>query len=373
MVRSNEIPDQTDIFVIGGGPAGLAAALAARRQGFEVTVADSLVPPIDKPCGEGLMSDSVAILEQIGFTLPREAAQPFRGIRFVSGDTSIAASFPQGSGYGMRRTRLHEVMTKDAAAAGIRLFWGTVITGIDNGTVHLQGNRVRARWIIGADGSSSRVRAWAGLDDHLRLHQRYAFRRHYRIAPWSEFMEIHWAHGCQIYVTPVASDEVCVALISREPQLRLDAALLAFPELAAHLAGAEHSSSERGAVSVTRKLRRLYRDRVVLLGDASGGVDAITGEGMCLAFHQAALLADCLRSGDLARYQAGHRALARRPAFMASLMLTLEHDSLRRRIMQVFQAQPRVFARMLAMHVGSETPLGFAANGLALGWGLLTA
>ena len=47
----------TDIFVIGGGPAGLATAIAARQRGFDVVVADGAQPPIDKPCGEGLMPD----------------------------------------------------------------------------------------------------------------------------------------------------------------------------------------------------------------------------------------------------------------------------------------------------------------------------
>ena len=41
----------TDVFVIGGGPAGLATAIAARQRGFDVVVADGAQPPIDKPCG----------------------------------------------------------------------------------------------------------------------------------------------------------------------------------------------------------------------------------------------------------------------------------------------------------------------------------
>ena len=209
--------------------------------------------------------------------------------------------------------------------------------------------------------------------DSLFLDLRYAFRRHYRVTPWTDFMEIHWGPGCQIYVTPVGLQEVCLALISRDPKLRLDEALSRFPYLSAHLINSKQSSIERGAVTVTRKLRRIYRGNVVLIGDASGGVDAITGEGMCLAFHQAALLAECLRSGDFARYAVGHRALARRPAFMASMMLTLEHEVLRRRVMRAFQTRPQVFARMLAMHVGMGNPFRFAASGLALGWGVLTA
>jgi flavin-dependent dehydrogenase len=359
--------------VIGAGPAGLAAALAARQRGLEVTVADSCSPPIDKACGEGLMPDGVSALQRLGVSLAPMEARPFRGIRFVSSGLSAEAAFPFGSGLGVRRTNLHRVMVEHAGRSGVRFLWRTVVTGLHQDGVLVQGNLFPARWTVGADGSSSRVRCWSGLDVHRQKEQRFAFRRHYRVGPWAEFMELHWGTRCQLYVTPVAPEEVCVALISRERGLRLDEALPEFPEVAKRLRGAEHGSAERGAISVTRGLARVHARRVALIGDASGGVDAITGEGLCLAFKQAHLLADCLVSGDLAGYQAGHRALARRPTMMARLMLLLEHrERLRRRVMRAFIAEPRVFARMLATHVGAVSPAGLAANGLVLGWKLLT-
>jgi flavin-dependent dehydrogenase len=125
--------------------------------------------------------------------------------------------------------------------------------------------------------------ARAGLDRYHCERTRFAFRRHYRVSPWTDCMELHWGAKCQIYVTPIAADEVCVALISREPT-RLDDALTAFPELVSRLRRAVPSTAERGAISATRKLRRVYKDKVILVGDASGTVDAITGEGLCLSF-----------------------------------------------------------------------------------------
>jgi len=103
-------------------------------------------------------------------------------------------------------------------------------------------------------------------------------------------MELHWGDHCQVYVTPVSREEVCVAMVSSSPKVRLDDALAEFPELCARLENAEYLSSERGAITITRRLRCVYRGRTVLVGDASGGVDAITGEGLCLTFRQAALL-----------------------------------------------------------------------------------
>src|SRR6185295_20246868 len=76
------LPGSTDVFVIGGGPAGLAAALAARRRGFDVTLADSAVPPIDKACGEGIMPDGLAAARALGVDLEAAPGHMFRGVRF---------------------------------------------------------------------------------------------------------------------------------------------------------------------------------------------------------------------------------------------------------------------------------------------------
>ncbi|MGZ4825380.1 MAG: NAD(P)/FAD-dependent oxidoreductase [Terriglobales bacterium] len=372
-------PKPWDVFVVGGGPAGLAAAIAARSHGLSVVLADGAVPPIDKPCGEGLMPDGVEALHQFGITIPADESYPFRGIRFVSDGIQAEAAFPRGTAHGIRRTHLHRVMLDHATACGVRMLWQAAVTGLHPEGALVAGELVRARWVVGADGSSSRVRGWANLDQHKvdalqKKNLRFAFRRHYRVAPWTEFMELHWGRHCQIYATPVGREEVCVAMISRNPKLRLDDALGEFPELCARLEEAEHASSERGAITVMRRLRRVYRGRTVLVGDASGGVDAITGEGLCLAFRQAALLGECLASGDLARYQKGHRRLIRRPAFMARMMLFMaKHPHLRRRTMQVFQSSPRSFAGMLALHVGEGSTRDHVTNGISLGWDLLKA
>ena len=366
--------NSTDVFVIGGGPAGLAAAIAARQQGFRVAVADSAQMPIDKPCGEGLMPDGLTALERLGVLVDDEASYAFRGIRFLSGGLSATASFPDGAtGRGVRRTVLHELITRRAASLGIDFLWQTPVTGLSADAVHLGKRSVTARWIIGADGGSSRVRRWAGLDRFHRRDRRYAFRRHYRIAPWTNQMELHWGRCGEIYVTPVAKEQVCVTLISRDPKLRLDQALQRFPELQARLAGAELGSSEKGALSAACRLKRVSRGNVALIGDASGTVDAITGEGLCLAFSQAMVLAECLKSGDLRRYEREHRRLALRPLLMARLMLLLDRrPRLQRRTLEVFGKRPHIFQRLLKLHVGVLSPLHLALDGLTLGWGLLT-
>lgn len=365
---STTSPNSVDVFVVGGGPAGLATAIAACCHGLSVLVADGAVPPIDKACGEGLMPDGVEALQHLGITIPHHDAQPFRGIRFVNGDQQAEAEFPRGTAYGIRRTTLHRIMVEHAAAIGVSMRWQAAVTDLHPEGALVAGELVRARWVVGADGAQSRVRHWARLDAHQRKNVRFAFRRHYRATPWTDFMELHWGERCQLYVTAVGPEEICVAMISGNPKLRLEDALSEFRELSTRLRDAEHASSERGAITVSRRLRRVYRERTVVVGDASGGVDAITGEGLCLAFRQAVLLGECLATNDLARYQAEHRKLIRRPALMARLMLLLgDHTRLRRRTMQVFGSSPRSFAGMLAMHVGAGSTRDYVSNGIALG------
>jgi len=365
-------PASTDVFVIGGGPAGLAAAIAARLRGMDVTLADSAAPPIDKACGEGIMPDGIAAARSLGLNLDSVPGRRFRGIRFCDAGTAVQAAFPNGVGVGMRRIELHARLVERAADSGVRLLWGSHVAGVSEEGVRIDSGLVRARWIVGADGGESRVRRWAGLGTCRGVSRRYGFRRHYRAAAFGDYMELHWGDACQLYITPVAQDEVCVALISRDPYLRLDRALPRFPEAAARLAGAQPLDPERGGVTTTRRLKVVARGNVALAGDASGSVDAITGEGLGLVFQQAVALAEALAANNLSHYCREHRRIGRRPEFMSGLMLLLDdRRRFRARLVRAMSADPRLFAGLLAMHVGAAPVARFAGLSLSLGWRML--
>ena len=221
--------------MIGGGPAGLAAAIAARFKGFDVTVVDAALPPIDKSCGEGILPAGVEILRRFGVQLSNGDGFLLRGIRFLSDGASVEAGFQSGFGMGLRRTRLHQILVDRASELGVRLLWGTPVTH--------PAAFPSCRWIVGADGQNSGVRHAAGLDAASREFGRFGFRRHYRVSPWTDFVEVHWGSRCQIYVTPVSHDEVGIAILSRDSHLRLDKALMEFPELQRRLQGAATSSA----------------------------------------------------------------------------------------------------------------------------------
>lgn len=343
----------TDVFVVGGGPAGLAAAIAARRRGLEVVLADAAIPPQDKACGEGLMPDGVAAARALDIDLDPLRSYPFRGIRFCGQTGHVAADFPNGTGFGIRRTVLHRALVEHAERAGVRMMWGRRVEGIGDGGVRLSGETVRARFVVGADGSRSRVRAWANLEGGA-ADRRFGFRRHFAVAPWTPYMELYWSKQAQLYITPVAHDEVCVALISRDSHLRLREAMKRFPEVEERLRGAAGNDSEQGAVTASRRLKRVTRGNVALVGDASGSVDAITGQGLSLSFRQSAVLAEAMAADDLERYERAHPRLMRRPRVMAGLMLTLDGRGwLQNLALRGMDLWPRSFAALLDFHVGA--------------------
>lgn len=340
-----------------------------------MVVADGAKPPIDKACGEALMPDATAALKKLGVTVSAADACPVRGVRFLGSGLAAEADFPSGNaGLSIRRTTLHRILTERAAVLGVDLLWENVVTGISKEGVRLGNRSVRASWIIGADGSNSRVRTWANLVPGSRTGVRYSFRRHYRVRPWTDRMEIYWGKHSQGYMTAVSGDEICVAVASRHPGLRLEKSLPDFPDLNEHLSGAVATSMERGALTANRQLKRVWRGNIALVGDASGTVDAITGDGLGLSFSQAAVLASCLRRGNLSGYQTAHRRLSFRPLWMARWMLMLDgRPGIQRRSLRVFRKHPDVFRRLLALHVGNLSPIHLAMDGLTLGWGLLTA
>ena len=366
---------EAEILVAGGGPAGLAAAIAARQAGFEVAVVDCAQPPIDKACGEGIMPDGLASLATLGVHVDARHASAFHGIRFVHGSESVESSFSGGVGYGIPRTVLHQWLVDRAAECGVGLHWGRRITGLSPRGLLLEGSVVPSRWLICADGQNSKLRKLAGLEPAGPERYRFGFRRHYRVTPWSDFVEVHWSDCGQMYVTPIAEDQVCVAFITRHNGLRFDAALSSFRELAARLQHAAILGNTMGATTASRRLRVVHNGSVALIGEAAGSVDAITGEGLAIAFQQAIALAEALRTGDLTDYERAHAAITRMPRKMAALMLLMDNRRwLRERAFRALAAEPGFFGRMLAMHTGllSATELGFGA-GLSFGWRLLRA
>ncbi|HUO33643.1 MAG TPA: NAD(P)/FAD-dependent oxidoreductase [Candidatus Acidoferrum sp.] len=347
---------ESEVLVIGAGPAGIASAIAARLRGFEVTVADCRRPPIDKACGEGLLPEGVAALRRLGVHFTPDVAHPFSGLRFRDNTISAHAYFGNGPAYGIRRTTLHRILLVRAESLGVNFLWGARLTGAAGGVVHLNREPVAYRWLVGADGYNSQVRKLAGLSSfQLYKSSRLGFRRHFRVTPWSEFVEVFWGEGIQIIVTPTAGDEVCLSLFTSNPRLRLKEAIACFPELASRLLEASPADAELGSITALRNSRCAAYESIALVGDASCSVDGVAGQGLSLAFQQALLLGEALSKRNLHLYAEAHHRLTENARRMTGLLLVMGRSVwIRRKILRLFSAKPEAFSRMIALHASPE-------------------
>jgi flavin-dependent dehydrogenase len=367
------LPHETDVFIVGGGPAGLAAAIAARARGLRVIVADGNAPPIEKPCGEGMSPETLAALAELGVNLANAGGVSIKGIAFVQPTARVSGDFPQGPGLGLRRTALHARLFARAEECGVELLWHTPVTAIAPHEVHLANARsFGARWIVGADGANSRVRQSLKIPTRS-IRRRFAARRHYRIDPWSSYVEVHWGQRAQAYVTPVSPAETSVVILAvRREDAVFDHAILEFPEIAARIAKAQLASHERGAVTAQHQLAEVTRGNVALVGDASGGVDAITGDGIRLALLHAQVLAGAMEANDLSLYSRAHCKLASAPTRAGAALLLLDRSPrIRERVLAALAANPQLFESLLAAHVGHGTRRDLVATGAELGWRVL--
>jgi flavin-dependent dehydrogenase len=344
----------TDLVIVGGGPAGLATAIEARLAGLEVVLVDRRQPPVDMACGEGLMPGGVERLRRLGATIPEHEGRIFNGIRYTDGDVTAEARFSFSAGIGIRRTVLQQALVRRAETLGADLRWGVTVTGLGDRSVESDAGTIRGDLVVAADGRLSRLRSWAGIATRETGPRRFGLRRHYRIAPWADLVEVHWSDVGEAYVTPVGPETIGVAVLSGERPLDFDRLLRHFPRLAARLDGVDAVSRDRGAGPFGQRPASVLRGRLALVGDASGCLDPITGEGLSVAFGQAVALVRALRSGDLESYESEHRRIVRMPRTVTTLLLAAERrPGVRRLVVRSFAASPRLFSRVVDLVAGA--------------------
>jgi len=333
-------PIETEVLVAGGGPVGLAAAIEARLAGYDVIVVEPRVGVIDKACGEGLMPGALPALARLGVS-PR--GFPLRGIDYRDGRRSAQHRFVAGNALGVRRTTLHAALRDRAEGLGVRTI-AQRVDAVEQDATGVTAAGIRASWLLAADGLHSTVARVTGLHAGTpTARRRYGLRRHYAIEPWSELIEVHWTLLGELYITPTADGMVGVALLARQG-VRFEEALAATPELSARLRGHEPVTELRGAGPLRQTTRARTRGRVLLEGDASGYVDALTGEGIRIGVAQARAAVDAVLAGDASGYERAWLDVTRDFRRLTGTLVRAATSPARRAIVPVAHAAPGIFA-----------------------------
>jgi len=339
-----------DLVVAGAGPAGLAASIQAAQAGLGVAVLDPHGGVIDKACGEGLMPGGVEALEDLGI---RPHGYPFIGIRYADAvDPTLDAygTFPEGTGLGVRRTVLHVAMKQRAMTLGVQFLEKRAATFEQRPDGVLVNGELFGRWLIAADGLRSQIRRSLGVELPPRRHARLGLRRHYTVRPWSDRVEVYFADDAEAYVTPIDAKLVGVAFLfeqhtGEEPgAARFDDLLGRFPLLAEHLVNKPIASRLRGAGPFEQRVSRHVVGDVLLVGDAAGYLDPLTGEGVALGLATAKAAVESILEDDASAYEQRYRDLTGRYfALTSSLLAATSRPALRRSLLHLARALPGVF------------------------------
>jgi len=372
-----------DVAIAGGGIAGASLAVMLGRAGLSVALYEQRAFPSEKPCGEGLMPAGVGVLERLGLSDPI-GGFPFVGIRYRAGDVLVEGRFPRTigvppCGLGQRRLRLdHALFQAAVSTPGVRATQGVRVEGplVEAGRVvglRAGGSDVRARLVVAADGPLSPLRRALGLDGVRARRQRMGVRAHFRLAPGQvapDHVEIFLGAGHELYVTPLPDGEVLIAGLADSAAV-LGQARTAYarwidaqPILRARLEGAAALTDVEGRAPLASRARAGFVPGAVLLGDAAGFIDPVTGGGMAQALLAAELLAAHAPhmlapgpSGDawLRRFDARRNALLRSYRALTHVVLWLAGSPRRARFaLRTLRATPWLFRHLIGVAGGTR-------------------
>ena len=330
--------------MLGGGPVGLATAIEARLAGLGVTVVEARDGVIDKACGEGLMPGALPLLHRLGVD---PVGMPLLGVTYTDGRRRVDHRFRTGPGRGVRRTTLHAALAARADDLGVARIIGKV-DGVeqDDSGVRVSGAElptVTGDWLLAVDGLHSTVRRTLGLERPVRTHRRFGLRKHYRVQPWSDLIEVHWSPRAEIYVTPVAPDVVGLSLLGA-PRTDFDETIASIPALHDRVDGVAEVSDLRGGGPFRQRATSVRKGRVLLVGDASGYVDAITGEGLRLGFDQARAAVAAIVADRPQDYPAAWRKVTRDFRVLTSGLVAAASSPLRGGIVPLAPRAPWLYA-----------------------------
>ena len=300
-----------DVAIAGGGPAGAALAVELGRRGLRVNLYEKTRHPRLKACGEGLLPHGVAALRAIA-GLPE--APRVRGLRFVAGGASTEAEFPDGFGMVVRRDWFDAWLFEKAGA--------TPNVDARMGTPYRSEGE---RFVVGADGRHS----WF----HRRLE---AIRpRHVRVGlsahvigldEIDDRVEVFFHREGELYIAPTGGGETLVAALFHRDRFRRDGIsylLETIPAVRDRARRLEFTTPVLAASPLGLRVPHIVDRNLLLIGDAAGAPDPITGDGIAMAMASVKPAADAIVSGDLVAYERVRLAMGRNADRLGRLLLAI--------------------------------------------------
>jgi geranylgeranyl reductase family protein len=286
------VTEAYDVVVVGAGPAGTAAALAARRAGARVLLLDRVDFPRDKACGDGVTAHALDVLARLGVADAVAGYPPLPALRLVApGGDTVARALPRPA-YTVPRTVFDARLVAAAVAAGAELRRHIVRRVVERGDGVLLDDAFTARAVVGADGAGSVVRRALGHPINPERHLALAIRGYApaRSGPPEQLIVTSAARWpAYAWSFPIGDGRANVGygeVLRGEPLSR--AHLL--DRLAALLPDADPATDLRAHhLPLSTHRPPPGRGRTVLAGDALSLINPFTGEGIFYALLSGAL------------------------------------------------------------------------------------
>ena len=343
-----------DAVVVGGGPAGSAVAIELGRRGMRVALLEKARHPRPKACGEGLLPHGVAALERLGIDVPGVRV---KGIRYVSpGGVTAEADFPGAARGRVIRRETFDACLFDAAARtpNVEAFQETPYDP----------SRWTSRWVIGADGLHSQFHRRPEFPASPPAVRRVGLTTHARgLEVDRERVEVILHEGGEVYLAPSEGDEALVACLYREEDLppgpsnadRVLHTLLSLDVLRGRLRGVRLTTPVLGAGPLGLRVGAIATDDTLLVGDAAGAPDPVTGEGMSLALLSAGAAAEAISAGRPRDYEKSRRRLAAGADWLGRWILRASrYPAIADRVIQSLVDHPELFAKLLEIATGAR-------------------
>jgi geranylgeranyl reductase family protein len=355
----------TDVVVVGAGPAGAAAGILLAEHGLDVVVLDRAELPRPKICGEYLSPEAGRLLDRLGVLKAVDAAgaAPLAGMRITAPDgTSVVGRYREIGGWrpyrehamGVARETLDGALVERLRGVPVELrehtrvvdviVEGGQVVGVRAEDSERRPLEVRARVVVAADGRASVVAQRLGCRRPHALARMALVTYVSGLADCRELGEIFVDPPDYAILNPLGPDRVNLGLVVPLAHAapwsgRLDDFLIArvrqLPHLARRLAGATRVAPIRALGPLAHRVDPPRAGGVLLVGDAAGFYDPLTGEGVFSALRGAELAADtaarALAGGDvstaaLAEYGRARRAVfADKQRFTRALQFIVRH------------------------------------------------